>query len=360
MLVYFFSFFGKRVNKKYIYPKVAIIMSLYNEEKNIERKVESLLQLDYPKEQIEVIIGSDGSTDRTNEMLSKYKSDSVKVYIKSERGGKPNMLNRLVSMATGELLVFTDARQRIEKGALKELVANFNDEKVGCVSSELHFEDESSKSGKGVGFYWKYEKFIRESESRIGSMLGATGALYAIRRKLFSEIPSDIILDDVYLPFEAIRAGYRAVFEPEAKIYDTVPETAKDEFNRKVRTHAGNFQVFRYFKDLFIPFKSPIAIQFFSHKLLRFVVPYLLVTLFISNLFILDGWFYVFSFWSQILFYACALMAIFFKYPNKLFDIPHMFCVMNIAAVVGLARYLGRKHSVVWEKAKIQGIEDSV
>ena len=302
LLVYLISLFLERpVRRKYIYPSISVIVSAYNEEKSIEKKITTLLDADYPKEKLEILIGSDGSTDGTEEIVKRYveiaslprfggvaRNDdgqeasccAIKLFRQVRRRGKPNMLNILASAAKGEILVFTDARQRLDRNSLKELVRNFSDEKVGSVSAELLFEDDDNKTSNGIGLYWAYEKFIRKCESKIDSMLGATGAMYAIRRELFQEMPEDLILDDVYIPLKAIEKGYRAIFESEAKIYDTVVKDAKEEFSRKARTLAGNFQAFGYLKGLFNPFRSPVAFQFFSHKFLRLVVPFLLINVF--------------------------------------------------------------------------------
>lgn len=350
--VYLLSLFYKKPwEGKYFYPNLSILISAYNEEKNIERKILSLLFLDYPKEKLEILIGSDGSTDKTDEIVSKYVDTRVKLYRQPTRQGKPNMLNMLASKASGESLIFTDARQRLDRNALKELVKNFAEEKVGSVSAELLFENENNKPGNGIGLYWRYEKFIRKCESRIGSMLGATGALYAIRKELFSELPSDLILDDVYIPLNIVRKGYRAIFDSKAKVYDKVVNNPKEEFLRKTRTLAGNFQLFVYLKELLNPLKGRISWQFFSHKFLRLLVPFLLVAVFISNLFILKSYFYITILIMQIIFYSLALFGTILKEKNHLIDIPYMFCVMNSAAVMGLYRFISKKQSVMWEKA---------
>ena len=345
----------KPPRKEYINPAVSILMPVYNEEEYIEDKIKSMLSVDYPENKVEILIGSDGSTDGTEEIVRKYVNGMVKLYSGEERRGKPSMLNLLTSKAKGEILVFTDVRQELDKDSLKELVGNFYDERVGSVSTELLFEDENNKTGNGIGFYWRYEKFIRDCESKIGSMLGATGAMYAIRRRLFSALPKDLILDDVYIPLKIVEKGYRAIFDTNAKIYDRVAKTSEQEFLRKARTHTGNFQVFGYVKKLFNPLKSPVALQLFSHKLLRLMGPYLLVALFVSNMFLLGNYFYLLSFILQIVFYALALLGVLHKRANRLFDIPHMFCVMNLAAVVGLYRYLTHNHSILWRRAQVAG-----
>ena len=199
VLVYLFSLFLKRdIRKEKFCPTVSILMSVYNEQNNIEQKIKNLMQLDYPKEKLEILIGSDGSTDNSETIISKYANNGIKLYKQDTRKGKPSMLNILAAQSQGQILVFTDARQRLRKDCLKMLVRNFSDDSVGSVSGQLIFESENTKVGNGVGLYWRYEKFIRNCESKIGSMLGATGALYAIRQELFPELPKDLILDDVY------------------------------------------------------------------------------------------------------------------------------------------------------------------
>lgn len=359
VIVYLVLFVSKKpVKKKYIYPTISVIISAYNEGKNIENKIRNLLNLDYPKDKLEILIGSDGSTDRTDAIISKYINGKIKFFRHFERQGKPTMLNMLAREAKGEVFIFTDARQKLDKDSFKELVKNFSDHKVGSVSAELLFEKADSKTASGVALYWRYEKFIRNCESKIGSMLGATGALYAIRRELFPDLPRNLILDDVYIPITIIQKGYRAIFEPKAKVFDQVAKNAKEEFLRKTRTLAGNFQLFYYLKKLFNPFQSLVGLQFFSHKFLRLVVPFLLVIVFVINFFILDSYFYNLVFILQITFYTFACLGLIIKHVNRLFDVPCMFCVMNLAAVVGLYRFLTHKQDVLWRKPEenLQGV----
>jgi len=355
ILVYLLSLLYKKPLKgKYIYPELSILIAAYNEEKNIENKIKSLLEIDYPEERFELLIGSDGSTDRTYEIASKYINGKVKLFRNLNRQGKPSMLNLLAANAKGEILVFTDARQRLDKNALKELVKHFGDGRVGSVSSSLFYENENhdNKTGAGIGLYWKYEKFIRKSESRMGSMLGATGALYAIRRELFPKLPNNLILDDVFIPMKIVERGLRAIFDKKAKIYDRVFNDPKEEFFRRARTLAGNYQLFYYFRSLFNPFKGKISWQFFSHKFLRLMVPFFLVLLFASNIFLTASKFYLIMFMLQVTFYASGLLGLLFKRKIKILDVPYMFCVMNSAAVVGLYELLMHKQNALWRKAE--------
>lgn len=353
--------FGKKVKKaKNFCPKVSIILSVWNEEDVIKEKLENLLGLEYPVELFEIIIGSDGSTDKTNEIIQKYVCDDVKLFPFSERRGKPSCLNDLIEKAQGEIIVFTDARQQFASDALKELVSNFADKEVGCVSGELVFHKALSQTGEGVGLYWTYEKFIRRNESAVYSTIGATGAIYAIRKELYKELPSQIILDDVYLPLAIVQQGFRCVFDNNAVAYDCVAQSAREEFTRKVRTLAGNYQMFVLFKELFNPARSRIAIQIFSHKLLRVVVPFLMILIFILNACLLDTPGYGKLFSLQIVFYILAILgnlAARKKYAileriRFLTYVPYVFCMLNGAAIFGLYTFLFKTGHVQWKKAR--------
>ena len=335
-------------------PTISVIMSLYNEEANVAAKLESLMAADYPADKVQLLAGSDGSTDRTGDILEEMARRLPLTVVRVERrAGKPAMLNTLVPMATGGILVFTDARQALDRGALAALARHFQDPAVGSVSAELHFVDASGKPS-GVGLYWEYEKFIRKSESRLGSMLGATGALYAVRRELFTPVPPGLVLDDVFIPMKVVEQGYRAIVEPAAGIYDRVAPDAGAEFARKARTLAGNFQLFRHVGWALNPFGGVVAWQFFSHKVLRLFVPYCLLAMLAANGFLLDSPFFRVTFATQLAFYACAAAGAFTRTPFRAFDVPYMFCVMNWAAVVGLYRFLAGAQDVVWQKADMR------
>jgi len=359
ILIHLLSLFYKKpVKIKYVYPMASIILPVHNEEEHIEEKLNSLMHINYPEGRYEILIGSDGSTDRTNEIVTQLTAEKkrIKFFRQERRQGKCNMINFLVNHATGEIVVFTRARQEWDINALEQIVRNFSDRKVGSVSGALFYKNKgNSKAERGVGMYWEYEKFIRKSESGMGSMLGATGALYAIRRELFPQLPKDLILDDIYIPMKIVEKGYRAVFDSKAKVYDKVFKTPKEEFSRRSRTLAGNFQLLIYLKELFNPFRGKISWQFFSHKFLRLTVPFLLIAIFIINALLLDSALYKFFFILQISFYALALLGLIFKQKNRVIDIPYMFCVMNSAAAVGLYRLLTRRQDVLWEKTDIVG-----
>ncbi|HAH19531.1 MAG TPA: hypothetical protein DCL49_01345 [Candidatus Omnitrophica bacterium] len=350
-LVIISFFFTSHVKKHNITPFVSIIISVHNEENVVKRKIENCLDLDYPKEEMEIIIGSDNSMDKTDDIINEYTKSGVLFYKFGEQRGKVSVLNELVPKAKGEIIIFSDARQVLDKNALKELVKNFADENVGAVSGELFISgNKESAVSDGVGLYWDYEKFLRKLESQIGSTVGVTGAIYAIRKKLYVPPRTDTLLDDVFIPMKAVEKGYRVIFEPLAKAYDTFSKTPKEEAARKVRTLAGNWQIFFRMKNMFNPLKSKVALQLFSHKLLRVLIPYFLIILLLTNYFLLGERIYNIFFILQLGFYLSALAGYFLiSCRIKLFNISYTFCMLNYMAIKGLFVFLTDKQKVVWK-----------
>ncbi|MBI4387903.1 MAG: glycosyltransferase family 2 protein [Candidatus Omnitrophica bacterium] len=346
----------KPIQKKPCEPTVSVILSAFNEEKNIEQKLENLLSLDYPDNKLEILVGSDGASDETDKIVSRFHSPRIRFFRFVKNLGKPNVINALVKEARGAILLFTDARQPLDSQAVRELIANFSDLSVGSVSGELYFRGEGEgQVARGMGAYWRYEKFLRRCESEIGSMLGATGALYAVRKELVPELPQDILVDDMYIPLAITLKGFRAIFESAARIYDQPSTKSREEFVRKVRTLTGNYQIFYYFPNLFIPFQSPIAWQFFSHKFLRLVVPFCLVGIFLINLFLIGSVFYRWLFVGQALFYGIALFEAWNvkrgARKSGIGYLPYMFCFLNYCALIAFFRFATHKQEAAWEKA---------
>lgn len=378
--------FDNPIKKKQITLFVTFIVVVHNEEEYIEEKIKNILELEYPKENLEIIIGSDGSTDNTEKILGKYTESQdhklipislrssgqamshvdkkqgveLKVIISKERKGKVNLLREIVPQAKGEIIVFSDVRQKFKKDALKEIIANFVDYSVGCVSGELVLEDKKNNQvSRGVGVYWRYEKWMRKTESKIHSMIGATGAIYAVRKQLIVLPPPNTILDDVFIPLKVVEQGYRAIFDSKAQAHDKPAYTSAEEFRRKVRTLAGNFQLFVLCKDMLVPFKSKIFWQFFSHKFLRAVAFFFLITLFVSNMVLRNyGTIYTIFFILQVGFYGIGVIGLILEklhIRGKITSVPYMFCVLNFAALKGFLRFLFRRQSVKWEKARHYG-----
>lgn len=355
------KFFPRKIQKAPIFPTVSIILSVWNEQDVIEGKLRNLSNLNYPKEKTEILIGSDASDDRTNAIIQGYPDPRLRLFVNPVRQGKMATLNNLVQNARHEILIFTDARQLLDANAITELTANFSDPYVGCVSGELVLSEGKTAASRGINLYWNYEKFIRRQESRFHSMLGATGAIYAMRRKLFMSGPDDMVLDDMYFPFRVIRQGYRAVFDDRAKAFDEVAQTPLEEHRRKVRTLYGNYQIFRRMPEMFNPWVSPIAWQLFSHKFLRLMMPFVLIGIFILNTAFLSISLYRIVFILQCVFYAMAILGCLVNRREgryglsslgRLCSIPQMFCLLNFSAVSGLVRYTFTGQKVTWEKAR--------
>jgi cellulose synthase/poly-beta-1,6-N-acetylglucosamine synthase-like glycosyltransferase len=264
-------------------PPVSIVMAARNEADRLPGRLENLLSLDYPADRLEVIVVSDGSTDRTAAVVGEFARFARATVRSIERPaeGKASALNAGVAAARHDLLVFADARQRFARGALKALVRSFADPAVGVVSGELVLDCEAgqteSTAADGVGAYWRYEKWMRMQETAIGSMLGATGAIYAMRRRAWEPLPAGTILDDVLAPMRAVLAGWRAVFEPAARAFDVTAPDTKAEQQRKTRTLAGNWQILALEPRLLLPWANPVWLQYVSHKVGRLLVPFALV-----------------------------------------------------------------------------------
>ncbi len=288
-------------------PTVSIVIAAHDERDKIEKKILNCLDLDYPKEKLQVVVALDAPTDGTEDIVWKYAGRLIDMVYYSPHRGKAQALNSAVAAAEGEILVFADARQRLDAAAVRELVANFHDPSVGAVSGELVLLDENgNEAADGVGLYWRYEKLLRAMESDIHSMLGATGALYAIRRELFRRLPVETILDDVAIPMRAVLAGKRVVFEPGARAYDAVAASVDVEYGRKVRTLMGNFQLMAQMPELLDAGRNPVLWQFLSHKVGRLFVPYFLAVLFVSNILLVKEMPFLVFFALQAAFYSLA------------------------------------------------------
>jgi biofilm PGA synthesis N-glycosyltransferase PgaC len=328
-------------------PYISIVMVVRNEERWLESKLQNLLELDYPQDRYRIVVVSDGSTDRTDAILRGHANDPrVQVLMNQLSRGKASGLNDAISLSGGEVVVCTDARQTIEPKALRMLMENFADPNVGCVSGALMLGNpQSGEAAKGMGLYWRVEKKIRELESEAGSVVGATGALYAVRRNLLTALPDGTILDDVYIPMHVVRQGKRVVFDPRARAWDSPDLGAGREFARKVRTLSGNYQLVQ-FAPWLVSGENPIRFEFVSHKLLRLSIPFALVALLVSST-ILPGAVYRSALALQVLFYGLSLLAGLRLGRGTLARVSEAaltFVVLNSAAAVAFVNFMtGRK-----------------
>jgi len=329
-------------------------MVVRNEEAVIVRKLDNLLALDYPRAKLDLVVVSDGSSDRTPAILADYAGDSrvrtrLRTLINPVSEGKAAGLNDAIKLATGEVLLFTDARQQIEARALRLLIENFADPDVGAASGELMLGDPASgETGEGMGLYWRMEKKIRELESASGSVAGATGAIYCARRKLLDPLPAGTILDDVLLPMQIVRRGSRVIFDARARAWDSPDLGEGREFSRKVRTLSGNYQLLQLAPWL-LSSQNAIRFEFITHKLSRLAVPFALLALLIASMFLPQP-FYRAALGAQLAFYALSLAALAgvkIGPLSRIADPARTFVVLNSAAIVAFINFVtGRK--AIW------------
>jgi poly-beta-1,6-N-acetyl-D-glucosamine synthase len=332
-------------------PAVTACIPVYNAAEYLPAKVESLLALDYPRDRLQILLYSDGSTDATDELARAYAARDPRVeHVRSDaRRGKPAAVNRMLKMATGEVLLMTDARQPLVPEALRALVRRLADPEVACVSGNL-----TLRGSAGSGAYWRYENWIRKSEAHFRGMVGVTGPIYAVRRADMAELPLGVILDDMWVPMRLRLAGRKILFAPEAVAFDDAFADPK-EYGRKVRTLAGNYQLFALLPALLSPFGNPSWFETFSHKILRLVCPWALALLLLTSaaaalhppaaltatvLYVvrpLVG--------GQAAFYVLALLG---ESAGRFGSLARTFVVLNTAAVVGLFRFLRGAQKITW------------
>lgn len=325
----------------FVPPSLSLLIPVYNEERAIAAKLENALALEYPRDRLEVVVVSDGSTDGTERAAARFLHRGVKLVVLSEHRGKAAAINRAVSESSGDLVVFTDATAIFEKEALRRLAAAFADPAVGVASGELILREESAAGGDlRVDYYWRLEKFIRRAEGMISSCAGATGAIYAVRRRLLRPLPEDTLLDDLIIPLEVVRRGRRVVFVEQARAREEKPAGLKQEFRRKVRTLSGNYQAFAREGWSLIPGLSPIAFFLISHKLLRLLSPLLLLLALAASAFG-GGVFFRTALAVQLIFYLAALAgwaeSLSGRKPGRLTAIPLTFALLNAAALKAFA-----------------------
>jgi biofilm PGA synthesis N-glycosyltransferase PgaC len=330
------------------WPSISIVIAARNEAHRLAARVRNLLDQAYPGPS-EIIIVSDGSTDGPGDALRAFGS-AVRL-IELPAGGKPLALNAGVAAATGEVLVFADARQQFAPGSLTALVSNLSDPAVGGATGELVLDCEQEAAetevGEGIGLYWKYEKSLRRNESRVWSTLGASGAIYALRRACWTPLPAGTLLDDVLEPMRAVLKGCRIVFEEDAIAYDRASVDAAAESRRKTRTLAGNYQILAQEPRLLLPFVNPVWLQYVSHKIGRLVVPWALLGLFVATVVLARGnVLYTVPLVAQGVFYGLALAGAMFQARERFARIAFTFVLMNFAAVAGLAAL--RRGREVW------------
>lgn len=337
---------------------ISILIAAYNEEKVIAQRIENIAKQNYDKQNIEVLIGSDCSIDKTNDLLLELKArySFLKVFLFQERQGKALILNKLVEHAKNEILVFTDANTIFDNSALLELASSFRDEKTGGVSGRLVLKTSLEKNTIEEDKYWTYETTVKLAEGKLGILIGANGGIFAIKRSLYRLIPKKAVTDDLFISLAVLSQGYQFLYNAKALAYEDTAKNEVQEYQRKVRFSATNFQTLFYFLDL-LTLKNPLlSFAFFSHKLIRWLVPLLLIFIFIINIFLMKK-IIIFSipFILQVLFYLFGLIGYILsllKLKIFPFSLIYYFILANIAIIIGGIKFIRGKHTVIWQSTK--------
>ena len=345
---------GREPIRRPCIPSVSLLIPAYNEEAHIEHKLRNSLGLDYPKDRLEIVVASDGSTDRTNAIVERFRGRGVKLLAMRDNIGKTSMLNHIVPQLRGEIVVFSDVTSELESGALRTLVRSFADPNVGCVSGLYRLTRGNTLRDEGEGVYWIYETFLKRQESRLHSILGAHGAFYAIRRSLFHELRDSSINDDYLIPMSIVARGFRAVYEPAAVAWERELASVEGEFARRRRIAAGNCQQIIELMSLLNPFRGWIALSFFSHKVLRTLAPLFMLSLLISGLWLPKPWAMI-AFLLQGVLYASAFAGYLCQRRGRVvkwLSPPLYFCLGNLAMLAGLLKYCFSRQQPLWERAR--------
>jgi cellulose synthase/poly-beta-1,6-N-acetylglucosamine synthase-like glycosyltransferase len=339
-------------------PAVTLLIAAYNEEDFIKNKLDNALALDYPKDKLNLLVVTDGCSDRTPEIVASYKG--IQHFHSDERKGKLAAVDRVMPHVTTPITVFSDANTLLNKAAILNIVKHYANEKVGVVSGEKRIlsKTKDQAAGAGEGFYWKYESKLKKWDFDLYSTVGAAGELFSIRTDLHQQIPGDSIIEDFCLSMKIVQQGYIIAYEPDAYAIETASASAGEELKRKIRIAAGGMQSIIRFSSLLNPFRYGIlSFQYFSHRVLRWsVAPFSLILVVIINALLWNqGPVYRTLMIAQVFFYGCAAVGYFLQGRSiklKVFFIPYYFCMMNYAVIAGIFRYFRGEQSAVWEKAK--------
>jgi cellulose synthase/poly-beta-1,6-N-acetylglucosamine synthase-like glycosyltransferase len=331
------------------------VIAGYNEERVIGGKIANSLALDYPRERLEIIVVSDGSADRTPDIVASFAEQGVLGLHDPPRRGKSAALNRGVARASGDMVVFSDANNDFAEDALKVLVGHFADPAVGGVCGVKQIKPARDRqSTQGDSLYWRYESAIKQAEGRLGSITNADGEIFALRRRLYRPLDERIINDDTQVTFDLVKQGYRVLYDPAARSYEYASSHIRDDFFVKVRMVAGGFQSLTMNPGMFLPPRTAFTLAFVSHKVLRWTAPLPLLGLLVLSAVLWAQPVYAALFGAQILFYATAAWgahAIRSGPLPSLVYVPFYFTTMNLAALTGLWRFLRSQQGTDWRKA---------
>lgn len=332
-------------------PRVTLVIPAHNEAAVLPAKLANLATLDYPRAKLEVVFVSDGSTDGTDEILAAAQPEGVRLVRVDRRGGKSSALNHGVAAATHEVLVFSDASTLFAPDALRQLTRHFAVPRVGVACGILRFQG-GAEFQQTEGVYWRYEKALRVMEARLGATLTASGAIYALRREAWRPLSADVMIDDFVVPLNARRAGYEVVFDPEAVATEFAADSVADEFARRVRLAVGSFRALGLLSRT--PLSAFTALAFFSHKVLRWVLPFLMLGLLLSSALLFTHPFYRAALVAQLVFYGWALAGFLFRErmaPVRYSLIGYFLLAINLAFLVGFVQFLSGRQEVRWKRA---------
>jgi len=338
-------------------PECTLVVAAYNEESYMEAKIANCLALNYPAGKLKLVFVTDGSSDKTPDIISKY--PQVQLLHQPQRAGKIAAVHRAMEYVNTEIAVFTDANTFLNADAIINICRHYADKTVGCVAGEkrVQIDENADASAAGEGFYWKYESALKNWDSELYSVVGAAGELFSVRCSLYQDVPADTVLDDFMISMLIAAKGYRIVYEPDAYAIENASENVSEELKRKIRIAAGGIQSILRLKALFNPFKYPVlSFQYISHRVLRWTItPFLLILIFVLNAFLPNTLLYNSFFIAQIIFYVLAFLGFIMEKRHiriKALFVPYYFCVMNYAVLMGIIRYFTKKQSAVWEKAQ--------
>ncbi len=344
----------KKIKRGAFEPKVTILITAYNEEKAIRRKLENTFAIDYGREKLEILVASDGSTDKTDEIVKEFASKGVRLFRQEGRAGKTITQNNAVEEVTGEIILFSDATTDYKPDVLQAILPNFADETVGCVAGKLVYVDDSASNvGKGAKSYWNYETFLKQSESNACSLIGASGCLYAVRksayRPMYPEACSDFLICTV-----VYEQGLRSVYEPNAVCTEDTNRQTGKEMRMRVRVISQTFTDLWRNRQMMNPLRSGFyAVELVSHKVLRYGVPLFLFLFFASNAFLFPrSLFFEIAFFAQVCLYLLAFIGWAFEKTGVrigVLAIPHYFALANLASVLGFYKFLRGERYAAWE-----------
>lgn len=339
-------------------PAISLIIAAYNEAEVIVAKMENSLAINYPPHLLQIIIVTDGSTDTTPTLVGRYANHPVILLHTQERRGKSAAINRAMQVATGEIVVFSDANAFYEPGALLKLARHFQNGRIGGVSGQKTVRQSQTAVSQSSGLYWKYESAIKKWESEVGSTVAVVGEMLALRRSLFAPIPPTVINDDAYLATQVLRQGFSVLYEPEAVCWETASSSTADELIRRRRISAGRYQLL--FRPDWWPWRSPLALfQLLSHKFLRLLLPFFMLAALVTNVTAVrrrpGSLLMRIALLGQVLLYGLAALGWLAEKYQQSARIPTaVYYVVSgsFSSLHGLGRLLAGKQSVLWEKAR--------